>query len=248
MITLTVSPPIVAIAHPTSTFRVAITLHARGLPVGTRIAVHPSITSGTQLRPIRLPAWLHLPSTVRLSPAGSAIIALTGRAPVHAGAFAGALQFAPMLPHTSGVGVIGTPAVSIMLGQASPPRTVLSVVLPPVRWTRGSVPIRITERNVGRSWVPASVAVDGLSLAHPLPLLPGQSTVWHTVIPVDGWGRDAITATAPGARTTASTWVIPILPIATDAVVVGLVAGAYAAGRRRSRSHPKTKKEVSQQC
>jgi len=243
MIAVSISPPAIAIAHPHRPWQRTIEVKVRGLGGVGIVRIQPALGSGDQLIATQLPSWLHVPSTIRLNN-GSAVIPITGRAPRHT-ALDLALRMAPSLPASQGVGVIGAPAVSLLIGQAGTQKAVIHIQAPPIRMTRGVQTITVSEHNTGTAWIAPSVRIAGHQLTSSMPLMPGQSTTWHLPIPIDGWGSNPIIATAPIARpATAHTWVVPSVPIAGGVAGMGILYAAFALGERRRKTKEMISSEI----
>jgi len=232
MIAVSISPPAIAIAHPTRPWQRTIEVKVRGLSGAGVIRIQPALGSGSQLISTQLPAWLHVPSTIHLKN-GSAVIPIRGQAPRHT-ALDLALRITPSLPASQGVGVIGAPAVSLLIGRTGTQKAVIHIQSPPLRLTRGTQWVLVTEHNTGTAWIAPAVSIAGHQLSSSMPLMPGQNTTWHLPIPIDGWGSNPIVATAPIAHpVTAHTWVAPAVPAAGAVAGMGILYAAFALGERR---------------
>ena len=237
MISVSISPPAIAIAHPSKAWHRTITVHVRGLGGQGIVRIQPAIGSGAHLLPTHLPAWLHVPST--LHPLhlrhGMAKVSIHGQAPRHT-AMDLALRVSPVVSQGRGISVIGAPAVSLLVGQPGTQKASLHVQAPIFRLTRGSQIVTITEHNTGTAWIAPNVSIAGRQLTSAMPLMPGQSTSWHLAIPMDGWVSNAVSASAPIARTTgARTMVLPAVPMASVMLGGAALYAAFALGERRQR-------------
>ena len=234
MIAVAISPPAIAISHPSQPWHRTITVRVRGLGGQGLVRIQPAIGSGNRLLPAKLPSWLHVPSTLHLRH-GMAKVSIHGQAPRHT-AMDLALRVSPVIRQGRGVSVVGAPAVSVLVGQTGVQRASLRIQAPVLRLTRGSQIVTITEHNTGTAWIAPNVSIAGRQLTSAMPLMPGQSTSWHLAIPMDGWVSNAVSASAPIARTTgARTMVLPAVPMASVMLGGAALYAAFALGERRQR-------------
>ena len=234
MIAVSISPPALAIARPSTAWHRTITVHVRGIGGQGLVRIQPAIGSGTHLLPTHLPPWLHTPTVLHLH-RGMATILIHGQAPRHT-AMDLALRVSPVIRQGRGVSVIGAPAVSVLVGQPGIQRASLAIQAPIFRLTRGSQIVTVVEHNTGTAWLAPDVSIAGRQLTSSMPLMPGQSTAWRVPIPMDRFGSDLIHASAPIAKlASASTMVVPAVPIAGIAGGIACLVAAYSLGERRQK-------------
>jgi hypothetical protein len=247
VVTVTLSPPIAAVAQPTRAWRATFTVGVKGL---AHLRVRPVIEAPVRgtWRPIRLPG-LQMPATLTARPAHPATLTLadTGISGAR-GQLDLALQLVPIAPPGAvGVRVIGTPQASLLLGHAGPIRS--TVRLFGLSWLQAGRQLgsaTATLADTGHTWlVPAVTEHAGGSTTQGVgngPILPGQRVVLRLPPPTDPlhWGWNTVRVTAPGAAPVTRTVIaIPAGPLALAGGVGLLVETINLLARRRSsRSAP----------
>lgn len=164
MVTVSLSPPITAVARPTRAWHATFTVGVRGM---ARLRLRPVVEAPVRgtWRPIRVPG-LRMPAAVTVRPGHPAAVTLADRGmPGARGQLDLAIQFVPVAPPGAvGVRVIGTPQAMLLLGHAGPIRSTVGVRgLPWILAGRQLGGVTATVADTGRTWLAGQLPIAGRS-------------------------------------------------------------------------------------